>query len=255
MILKSHTPPPCHTRAEDDASLTADEKAILRFQKQRLKEMAGGKFALPDDDDGDDGLGGGGGETLTHLGQSLADANDLGEVGGEEAIDTGGAGGGQWTGRAGVGAGAVTPSAKGGAPVHPSRKWVHSAAQTGAWLLWNPHSIALLLCASPHVQGWASDDDGGLDDAVTRDLHFGGGLFERKAEGADGGEGEGEGGEGQDGQQPQRKSKKEVRCSRRRSRRRRRRPPTALCSAARAPCASRYIMPHTHRLLCRVPRR
>ncbi len=32
--------------AEDDESLTAEEKALLRFQKQRLKELAGSKFAV-----------------------------------------------------------------------------------------------------------------------------------------------------------------------------------------------------------------
>lgn len=34
------------TAAEDDESLTAEEKALLRFQKQRLKELAGSKFAV-----------------------------------------------------------------------------------------------------------------------------------------------------------------------------------------------------------------
>ncbi|KAL4451742.1 hypothetical protein ABPG75_007404 [Micractinium tetrahymenae] len=59
---------------EDDESLTADEKALLRFQKQRLKEMAASKFALPDEDEG-----GAGGEQLTHLGRSLAELEDLQE--------------------------------------------------------------------------------------------------------------------------------------------------------------------------------
>lgn len=45
--LRSETPRqprprPVYPAAEDDESLTADEKAILRFQKQRLKELAGG---------------------------------------------------------------------------------------------------------------------------------------------------------------------------------------------------------------------
>lgn len=64
------------SQSEDDESLTADEKALLRFQKQRLRETAGSKFALPDDDEG-----GGGGEQLTHLGRSLAELEDLQEVG------------------------------------------------------------------------------------------------------------------------------------------------------------------------------
>lgn len=38
-----HCTPPA---AEDDESLTAEEKALLRFQKQRLKELAGSKFAV-----------------------------------------------------------------------------------------------------------------------------------------------------------------------------------------------------------------
>lgn len=65
-------PPPA--AAEDDESLTADEKALLRFQKQRLKELAGGKFTLPDEE------GGEGGEQLTHMGQSLAELDDAQEV-------------------------------------------------------------------------------------------------------------------------------------------------------------------------------
>lgn len=61
---------------EDDESLTADEKALLRFQKQRLKEMAGSKFSLPDNDGGE----GDGGEQLTHMGRSLAEMEDVQEV-------------------------------------------------------------------------------------------------------------------------------------------------------------------------------
>ena len=64
--------------AEDDESLTADEKALLRFQKQRLREMSGGKFSLPDDDSG--GGGGGPEDQLTHMGRSLAELEDLQEV-------------------------------------------------------------------------------------------------------------------------------------------------------------------------------
>ncbi|KAL6784842.1 NOP14 [Auxenochlorella protothecoides x Auxenochlorella symbiontica] len=55
---------------EDDESLTADEKALLRFQKQRMQELAGGKFALPDDTQEVE---------LTHLGRSLAESQGLGE--------------------------------------------------------------------------------------------------------------------------------------------------------------------------------
>ncbi|PRW57304.1 Nucleolar 14 [Chlorella sorokiniana] len=117
---------------EDDESLTAEEKALLRFQKQRLKEMAGSKFALPDED----GEGLGGGEQLTHLGRSL---DEMDEFGG---------------------------------------------------------------------RGWGSDDEGDarLDEELTRDYHFGGGLFEKKAAAGEGEEGEGEDGEGR----PHKKSKKEV---------------------------------------------
>jgi hypothetical protein len=66
--------------AEDDESLTADEKALLRFQKQRLREMSGGKFSLPDDDGGGGGGGGGPEDQLTHMGRSLAELEDLQEV-------------------------------------------------------------------------------------------------------------------------------------------------------------------------------
>jgi len=87
---------------EDDEALTADERALLRFQKQRLRDLAGSKFTLSDA--GDDGPGGQE-EPLTHLGRSLAELED-------------------------------------GGP------------------------------------GWGSDDedDAGLDDQLTRDLHFGGGF-------------------------------------------------------------------------------
>ena len=50
---------------EDDDSLTADERAILRFPKQRMREMAGSKFTLAESDAQED--------QLTHLGQSLAE--------------------------------------------------------------------------------------------------------------------------------------------------------------------------------------
>lgn len=74
-----HDALPCHApcQAEDDENLTADEKALLRFQKQRLREMAGSKFALPDEDEA-----GAAGEQLTHLGRSLAELEDLQEVSG-----------------------------------------------------------------------------------------------------------------------------------------------------------------------------
>jgi nucleolar protein 14 len=52
------------TVAEDDEELTTEERALIRFQKQRLKEAAGSKFALADE--GDE-------ELLTHLGRSLSD--------------------------------------------------------------------------------------------------------------------------------------------------------------------------------------
>lgn len=57
---------------EDDETLTNDERNLLRFQKQRLREMAGSKFALQDDEPG------GQEEQLTHLGRSLADMEDVG---------------------------------------------------------------------------------------------------------------------------------------------------------------------------------
>ena len=61
----------------------------------------------------------------------------------------------------------------------------------------------------PSLQGWGSDDEGpaGLDDQLTRDLHFGGGLFERKAGG-----GGGDGSDDEGGERPVKKSKKEVCC-------------------------------------------
>ena len=57
---------------EDDDTLTNDERAILRFQKQRLREMSGSsKFALADE--------GGEEEQLTHLGRSLAELQGAAE--------------------------------------------------------------------------------------------------------------------------------------------------------------------------------
>lgn len=51
MLLRLHLcDPPHHSlpsvcpSTEDDDNLTADEKALLRFQKQRLKEMSGVVF-------------------------------------------------------------------------------------------------------------------------------------------------------------------------------------------------------------------
>lgn len=59
---------------EDDDTLTAEEKALLRFQKQRIKDASGGRFSLQDADDiNGNGNGGGDQYELTHLGRSLAD--------------------------------------------------------------------------------------------------------------------------------------------------------------------------------------
>ena len=57
---------------EDDETLTPDERNLLRFQKQRQRELAGSKFALPDED-----AGGADEEPLTHLGRSLAELDDM----------------------------------------------------------------------------------------------------------------------------------------------------------------------------------
>ena len=59
---------------EGDESLTQEEKALMRFQKQRMKELAGSKFTLTEEDDYD-----GGEFQLTHEGKSLADALDAGD--------------------------------------------------------------------------------------------------------------------------------------------------------------------------------
>ena len=176
--------------AEDDDSLTADEKALLRFQKQRMKDLAGGKFALPDEDaaergGGADGASLGGGERLTHMGRSL-DELDEGYQVGASLIPHG-----------------LDPS------------WAY------ACITWGLAGSALNCCAAVGaarlrlLQGWGSDGDGGddglgdegLDAQMVRDLHFGGGLFEKskRPQHADGGE------DGQQQQQQQRKSKKEVR--------------------------------------------
>ncbi|CAG9463215.1 unnamed protein product [Pedinophyceae sp. YPF-701] len=57
---------------EFDQGLTEEEKAIARFQKQRVKEARRGRFALGDDD-GDGGDGGLGDLTLTHGGIPVDD--------------------------------------------------------------------------------------------------------------------------------------------------------------------------------------
>ena len=58
---------------ENDEGLTQEEKALLRFQKQRSKELASSKFALGDEqeDDFKD-------DVLTHLGQSIVDTEGEG---------------------------------------------------------------------------------------------------------------------------------------------------------------------------------
>jgi hypothetical protein len=63
---------------EGDDSLTQEEKALMRFQKQRMKELSGSKFSLAEEDDYDQG-----GFQLTHEGKSLADALDDGDGGWE----------------------------------------------------------------------------------------------------------------------------------------------------------------------------
>lgn len=61
---------------EKDANLDEEEKALMRFQKQRLKQLKSSKFSLsePAAQEGDDGDE----EGLTHLGMALADIDDLG---------------------------------------------------------------------------------------------------------------------------------------------------------------------------------
>ncbi|KAK9839415.1 hypothetical protein WJX81_000656 [Elliptochloris bilobata] len=54
---------------EDDDTLTAEEKAVARFQKERMKAIGGDRFALGD----------GEGEELTHLGRFLSEGG-LGEA-------------------------------------------------------------------------------------------------------------------------------------------------------------------------------
>ncbi|KDD73522.1 Nop14-like family protein, partial [Helicosporidium sp. ATCC 50920] len=58
---------------ENDKTMTEEEKSLLRLQKQRLFDVAGGKFALPEEEDPR--------HVLTHGGRSLAD-QDWGAYGG-----------------------------------------------------------------------------------------------------------------------------------------------------------------------------
>ncbi|CAL8463440.1 g2974 [Coccomyxa elongata] len=111
---------------EDDSSLTEEEKALARFQRQRMKELTGTKFSLPDHDEEDE---------LTHMGRALAD-DDIKAVGRPDLDD---------------------------------------------------------------------DDDGGLDDAIVRDFHFGGGFVPKKRV-----EGEEDPEAGEQEAPERRKSKKEV---------------------------------------------
>eukprot|EP00884_Botryococcus_braunii_P010637 jgi/Botrbrau1/19575/Bobra.0035s0060.1 len=52
---------------ENDETMTEEDKAIARFQKERMRELAGSSFALPEEEEGE--------EQLTHMGKSLADLN------------------------------------------------------------------------------------------------------------------------------------------------------------------------------------
>ena len=57
--------------AEDDESLTAEEKAVMRFQQQRMKDASSNKFALTGGSDDEEG-------GLTHGGQPLGDVGEDG---------------------------------------------------------------------------------------------------------------------------------------------------------------------------------
>ena len=50
---------------EEDESLTQEEKALMRFQKQRMKDLSGSKFSLAEEEDNFDEL------KLTHMGRNL----------------------------------------------------------------------------------------------------------------------------------------------------------------------------------------
>jgi nucleolar protein 14 len=62
---------------ERDHGLTAEDKILMRFQRQRAKELQKkSRFALGDGDDNDDGP-----EALTHMGQTMGTGFDFGEDG------------------------------------------------------------------------------------------------------------------------------------------------------------------------------
>lgn len=147
---------------------------------------------LPDEE----GEGLGAGEQLTHLGRSL---DDLDEFGGRVSA-------------LGV---FECETAEGVEDWLVGECWLLPAGSLGQWAALTFRKCCIL-AASLHtpwpitlVQGWGSDDEGDarLDEELTREYHFGGGLFEKKAGGGQEGEEGGEEGE----ERPHKKSKKEVR--------------------------------------------
>lgn len=67
---------------EEDDSLTQEEKALMRFQKQRMKDMSGSKFSLAEEEEEFDDL------QLTHKGKALEEMMAF-DVGAEEDEDDG----------------------------------------------------------------------------------------------------------------------------------------------------------------------
>lgn len=63
---------------EDDDSLTQEERALMRFQKQRMKDLSGSKFSLAEEDEDLGGMG------LTHKGKSLEETLFDASAGGED---------------------------------------------------------------------------------------------------------------------------------------------------------------------------
>eukprot|EP00208_Stichococcus_sp_RCC1054_P004950 CAMPEP_0206145850 /NCGR_PEP_ID=MMETSP1473-20131121/28672_1 /ASSEMBLY_ACC=CAM_ASM_001109 /TAXON_ID=1461547 /ORGANISM="Stichococcus sp, Strain RCC1054" /LENGTH=118 /DNA_ID=CAMNT_0053542213 /DNA_START=45 /DNA_END=398 /DNA_ORIENTATION=+ len=90
--------------------MTEEERNVMRFQKQRMKDALGDKYALKEED------GGG----LTHLGRSLADFED--DMPGDESDDDDGdaALNEEMTGRLNFGGGFERASGKAGATEEPT---------------------------------------------------------------------------------------------------------------------------------------
>ena len=91
---------------ENDEGMPIEDKLVVRFQRERQRQLKQSKYSLEDEDGGRASFGGGNGSALgapgqlTHHGQSLGDLDNFSDTGLGDSDDEGGGRGGRGKGDA-----------------------------------------------------------------------------------------------------------------------------------------------------------